>query len=62
MEENKSEEIEFIPVEVICGDCTGNQHQVQVDRKTLFGVKYYVRWKFHCDKCGKESKEHISKI
>lgn len=62
MQENKPVKEEYEPADVICADCTGEQLQLKVDRKTLFSFKYYVRWKFQCNKCGKQSKEHISKI
>lgn len=49
--------------EVICGDCTGQLVQVEIPKeKPLFTFKVYMKWVYHCQKCGKNSKTFTSKM
>ena len=61
--EEKLEQFNGESPEVICNNCIGNFHQVQVPRTgTLFTPQYYVKWCYFCQTCGKKSKLFCSRI
>jgi len=63
MEENKDQkpEIKFEDADVICQSCVGQQIETQIQHKTLFSFRYYVRWCYVCNVCGKQSKVFLTK-
>jgi len=55
---------EFEPADVMCNDCTVDLIQIEAPREKppLFTKRFYVKWLYHCQKCGKQSKIFCSKM